>query len=646
MDEARWMAVIAPCHGLICDPVFLNFLDSDGSGSIRSEELKLAWKWLKEVLKNHQGVTQKSSSLVLQHLNLDSETGRQLHATAKQIFINLNCKDTDTITLEQTRDRQNILSAASCNGDGIIPPNAVEDPMIASLIRDIMATVGSERDLNGEQGVSKPLLDKFIAESQAFLAWHEMGLLDNNSATTKIMPRGEDTAKLFSVIQTIELKLDEYFLQCQLLLVDPSLKAPLDSLVSKAGVKLDFADQEAVLDYMKRAVLAESSRKQTISLKQNINPQYLAHLQNLFTVFFTKKTDSEISIQEWQELKAEFAPYRDWMANKSGALVKKLGAERVRFLNNASQIERLYHLIKADAVVAQELSGIALLEKTILFQRWLMDLLNNFISFSQLFEPDTKSLIQAGQLIMDGRHFDLTIPIIDRTSHRSVAVKSNICTIYLKIYKNMGGSRHEKEIATAVTAGSMNNLYVGKLGIFTDHHASKWDALIVDIITHPVSMSESMKMPFVKLGEFLSTQAERFSSSRYGEIEQSLGSSLDVADKALTLNQNKTPVALSPFGNMSFLMLGSGLSLAALGSSFAYIVKALSNVSFLHVFMVLLSIVILMAGPIVILSYLKLRRRDLGLFLEAGGWAINGSMPLTHSHGKLFTKILKYTDQR
>ena len=53
LDEALWAVTAMPADSVIMDREFLTFLDADGNGRIRPEELKNAVKWLTGVLNDY-----------------------------------------------------------------------------------------------------------------------------------------------------------------------------------------------------------------------------------------------------------------------------------------------------------------------------------------------------------------------------------------------------------------------------------------------------------------------------------------------------------------------------------------------------------------------------------------------------------------
>ena len=77
LDEALWAVTAMPADSVIMDREFLTFLDADGNGRIRPEELKNAVKWLTGVLNDYFGIDSASDTLCLSALNPDHPDSEQ-----------------------------------------------------------------------------------------------------------------------------------------------------------------------------------------------------------------------------------------------------------------------------------------------------------------------------------------------------------------------------------------------------------------------------------------------------------------------------------------------------------------------------------------------------------------------------------------
>ncbi|MDP8216132.1 MAG: hypothetical protein P9L98_02275 [Candidatus Kaelpia imicola] len=274
-------------------------------------------------------------------------------------------------------------------------------------------------------------------------------------------------------------------------------------------------------------------------------------------------------------------------------------------------------MIAKDLAAADDLNQIHNLEKLILYQRWLMELANNFVSFKNLYSPQNRSLLEMGRLVIDGREMTFTMKVQDRSIHKKIAGNSYIYLLYLEIT-----GRQEKdirfEIVAAVTSGNTGRLRIGKRGIFFTIDGIEWDAEIVDIVENPISLWESVRAPFKQITDLVKKQIDKFSKSRQDKLETAISSP-------------------SGSGIARDLLLGGGIAIAALGSSFAYITKAFSQVKLVHILGMLVGLAIVVILPGMIIGFTKIGKRDMSVLLEASGWAVNVQIRLNAALGRLFT---------
>jgi len=257
------------------------------------------------------------------------------------------------------------------------------------------------------------------------------------------------------------------------------------------------------------------------------------------------------------------------------------------------------------------------LEKVILYQRWLIVLANNFVSFADLYNPNTRALFEMGTLIIDERQIGFTMGVRDRQAHKKVSQRSSMHLLYVEVTGRQDTDA-KFEIVAPVTSGSAEGLHVGKRGIFFTVDGREWDAEVVDIVVNPISVSESVKVPFQKFAAFIRKQIEKMTKSS----EEKLVSKSSSASSS---------------GAARDLMLGGGLAIAALGSSFAYITKALSQVKPTQVLSALLGLAMVVLLPGILAGFVKIRKRDMSGLLEASGWAVNVHMRINTKMGRLFT---------
>ena len=619
LDVTHWAATSIPIDSLNCDHVFTSFLDTDQNGRIRTDEVKTAIAWLFRFHANRSRLSEYTDILRLSDIDNSHPEGQKLQSAAELILTNLNSPDAQNISLAQVRDVQSIMASAANNGDGIISPDATSDSALAQFMTSVMQTVGSVLDASGKPGISQEQLDAFFHEAKSYLAWKEAGEIPKGNDFTEVMPWGIETPEAFECITSLEDKIEQYFAQCVMVKFD---ERALDQmkLRQKEFEEIDFTDKSIMEARVKDAPLAVPNPEGILDVNTMINPLYAESLFNLHEKVLKRalgNTVKQFDRKQWVMVKNIFDAYKKWLKNEQGTKVRQLSVDRLRDYLHGSQKERVSELIANDLAVADDLNQIHNLEKLILYQRWLLELANNFVSFSNLYNPQQRAFFEMGTLVIDGKQVTLTMKVQDRQTHKKIAEKSNMYLLYVEIT-----GRQDKdikfEIAAVVTSGNAGRLRIGKRGIFFSIENKEWDAEIVDIVDNPISIWESVISPFQKFAGFIKKQIDKFTKSRQTKIETNL-------------------TAPSPSGVTRDLLLGGGIAIAALGSSFAYVTKALSQVKPVNILLALVGLVVVVLLPGMIMGICKIRKRNMSVLLEALGWAVNVHMRLNNTLGKLFT---------
>jgi hypothetical protein len=621
LDDAHWAATSVPINSLNCDYAFASYVDIDQNGRIRTDELKVAQAWLFRFLVNRSRLSEGTDVLNLSDIDASHPEGKKLQVAAELILTNLNLPDAKEISLAQVRDVQSIMASAANNGDGIIPPEATTDPDLVQFIVSVMETVGSALDASGKPGISEEQLKVFFHEAQGYLAWKAKGEIPKGDRTSEVMPWGAETPQAYELVVSLEEKIEQYFTQCAMVRFDERSAAQMQ-LRQKELEEIDFTDKSMMEARLKNAPLALPNPKGILELEAMLNPLYIERLFELKEKVLKRALGGsvkQLTEKQWDKVKAIFIPYRAWLEGKQGARVEKLGTDRLRTYLGGSYRHRTRELIAKDLAVADDLNQIHNLEKLILYQRWLMELANNFVSFANFYTPQRRSLIEAGTLVIDGREMTFTMRVQDRQAHKKIAENSYMYLLYLEVT-----GRQDKdikfEIVTAVTSGSTGGLRIGKRGIFFTIDGREWDAEVVDIVENPISPWESVKAPFKQFTGFIRKQIDKFSKSRQAKLEASVA-------------------APSASGITRDLLLGGGIAIAALGSAFAYITKALSQVKPVHILGMLVGLAAFVLLPGMIMGFVKIGKRDMSILLEASAWAVNVHMRLNATLGRLFTHI-------
>lgn len=626
LADARWVATSAPVTSFQCDPVFLQFLDTDHNDRIRTDEIRAALRWILQVLKQRLGLMGASDRLQLDDLDTEAPEGAGLRDAAQFILENLGAADRQTLSLAQVRDLQGILANARSNGDGVIPPHAVHNPQTAEFIRAVMTTIGSPPDAGGEAGMTRAHLDRFLDECRARLDWLSAGEPHDPEAARRLRPWGAQTDRAWNRLAPLRPKIDQFFAQCRLVRYDPRTKEIVTPAMDSWRA-IDHDDPQAIAQALRDEPLAPVNPEAILSFDEQLNPAYAEALDSLRLEVLQRALDrpslDRLDETQWRQVLDLFEPYRHWAESARGQAVASLDRATLESYLNGPFKEEIGQLIDADLVVADEIARIRSVEKLILYQRWLVEFINNFASFPALYDPARIALFETGTLILDGRELSFCLRVEDRAIHQSIAAHSGLYLLYLEIIGGSAEAAQTFQAVAALTADTAEGLYVGKHGVFYTTDGQEWDAIVREIVVNPVSLWEAFKAPFKKLGAFFNRQVERISQAQQTRLDQAMA-------------QPTTTGALRD------LLVGGSIAVAAIGGSGAYIAKAITDIvhqiNWQQFALALLALAVLVFAPILVLAWLRLRRRDLTTMLEASGWAINARMYLRGGLGRLFTR--------
>ena len=213
----------------------------------------------------------------------------------------------------------------------------------------------------------------------------------------------------------------------------------------------------------------------------------------------------------------------EWMSRKPATVVESLGIERVREILAGNGKAAIEELMAKDRAVEPEFTAITDLDRLVRYHRDLITLLKNFVSFSDFYTRKDKALFQAGVLYLDSRSCDLCIRVDDIAKHASLATMSQTYLAYCHCTrKNEEGYSTEMDIAAAFTDGDADCLMPGRNGVFYDRQGRDWDATIVKVIEHPISIRQAFWSPYKRIARMINEQIEKMAASR----------DKDVADKA------------------------------------------------------------------------------------------------------------------
>lgn len=648
LNDGRWLATSCPRFGVNVDATFLSYLDEDGNGRIVSDEVRRAVAWTFERLEPAPSWTTRQTSLPLKLIREETPQGKALVVAARHILENQNRPEATEITLEEIRNRQRIMANAVYNGDGVIPPECIEDPETRAFVHDLITAYGGLPDISGREGIGSSHLDRFVVEASAYLEWH--------AQRATALPYGESTPTMFEALKAVRDRAELFYAQCALVRFDPRVLEQA-RLREEELREMLWAPREVILEQLRRAPLATPNPESVLRFDEvnELDREAIARFRNALVLPLLGERD-QLHEAEWRSLVSAFANYERWLASKPTTPLEALGAEKLRAYRDAPFVENLRAMIEADQEVAAELQEIQNLEKLTLYHQWLWEFANNYVSFPRLFSPKERASFQMGTLVLDAREYSLALRVENRASHANLAKNAGLFLLYLRV---TGAHPSETfEVVVPVTRGSSIGLYVGRRGVFYGLDGKEYDAEITQIIENPINFWESIKEPFRRLRDLITTRAELIAQSVHKEaetrvtqvtsrLETGVQSSLRTAPQTEPSPEaSSPPAAPKTTAGARDLMIGTGFVVAGLATSLKFLADTAEKLrqpgALLRLFYVLSASAGAFLAAIMavtaLTAWLKLRRRDLGILLQAGGWAINGRIRVTAKMGRLFVR--------
>lgn len=656
LDEALWGATSAPANAFRADPELIKILDPAATGRITSNALKDAIRWLLAQLPKHDEITKEfNGSLQLKDIDASTPVGKALVNSANYILAELKAENKEAITLQQIRNFLDTVAKRPLNGDGVLSlaaagPNIIKpeaNDNIKNLITDTIAATGGTPDLDGTQGASEKNFNDFLAAAKEYLAWKKQGEIPEGQDKTDLMPFGPDTPALSALSQQHAPQVDNFFKLCDLLAFDQRLVQQALGPDNKAAA-FDPAKQEEVVAYINGLPFSEPVKEAKLTLDANkINPLYKGWWQQVIDKLVKPILGdglTEISRQDWAKIRATFAPYEAYLAAKKGASVEKVPADKLQaYLDNPNLVAETQELLNADKAVAETVKAAKEVEKLLLLRASLLRIVNNFVSFPELYDGNTNALFECGELVIDGRWFNVSFAVDAVPAHMAIAKTSLLCLLYAEIDKGAAGKFN---VVVPVTFGTQGNLAVGKRGVFFDLDGKEYDAKIVQIITNPICVSEALFAPFSKLWNIVEGKIEAWSGSAEKKLQADFTKAITPpapgAAPAPAPAPAAAPAAGAKPGDKSGMFLGVSVAIAALGSAFAFISKTLAGMTGLQIIITIACAILILMLPVSILAIIKLNKQDLSTVLEGSGWAINLRMRLTAKLRGQFTNFGKY----
>ncbi|HZW24009.1 MAG TPA: hypothetical protein VFF26_00865 [Gallionella sp.] len=631
LDQKLWAALSCPTRGIEFDARTLDVIDSDGDGQVRPNEVLEAIGWAGGMLKDPDLLIEGTDRLALSDIDDGNEAGRELLASARHILKSLGKPDAQEISLADMDDVEKLVAGQEFNGDGVICAEQIADAGLRAAVEDIAACAGSSADVSGQVGITQEIAGRFFDEAAAYEAWYAQGERD-----AAVLFLGENTLAAAQAYDAVRAKIADYFTRCRLAAYDTRAAAPLSRAVEdyqQLAAKSLSAQSTEVADFP----LATVEANKPLPLVGGVNPAWQARLAAFRTQVVQPLLGGAESLNdsEWEVLCARFAAFEAWQADKPQGNVERLGIARIREIISAGRRQQIDALIAQDKAVEAEVRAIRSVEKLLHYKRDLFKLVNNFVSFRNFYTGRDKAIFQVGTLYLDGRSCELCVKVEDVNKHAAFANMSGVCLVYCDCVRS--GGTEKMSIAAAFTAGDSDFLLVGRNGIFYDRKGRDWNAQIVRIVDHPISIRQAFWSPYKKLTKAISEQLQKFAASKASAVDDKMGKA--VAEGGKGVAEPAAPKPPFDVGKFAGIFAAMGLAIGAIGGILASIVSGVLGLKFWQIPLALIGLMLMVSGPSMAMAWFKLKRRNLGPILDACGWAINARAYINIPFGTSLTAL-------
>lgn len=641
LDQKLWVALSCPTQGVELDAATLALVDTDADGHVRAPELIAAIDWAIARLRSPD-VLIRAGELALADIRDDSDDLQRLLAATRRILASLGKADATHISVDDCTDIGRIFGGMPFNGDGVISAKGLSEDLQAA-IATLIDRLGPVADRGGEPGVNRATVDRFFDEGAALQAWRQ-----DARAAVSGLPESVSPADAFAALQAVREKVDDFFQRCHLAAFDPraanllngsedDLKRIGSQLLSGGAGSQDVATLP--LAYVRSGA--------SLPLNEQLNPAWTAAVQALQTQVIKPLLGdrSELSEAEWRALVARFADFEAWSAARPETPLDQLDAEALNALLTGDTKARLLDLVTQDEAAAEEAALICDVERLVRYVRDLAKLANNFVAFTDFYTRRDKASFQAGTLYIDGRSSDLCVKVLDAGKHATLATLSGVYLAYCECSR----PGEKLTIAAAVTAGDADQLMVGRNGVFYDRLGRDWDATVVKIVDHPISIRQAFWTPYKKVSRLIGEQVQKFAASKAQASTDFTSQAVAKAgDKVAAGAAPSAPPAAPPAppapvdaAKFAGIFAAVGLAIGAIGTALAAVVTGFLGLSAWQMPLALLGLMLLISGPSMAMAFFKLRNRNLGPILDANGWAVNTRARINIPFGAALTQLAK-----
>ncbi len=575
-------------------------LDADKDGRVRIPEVLSAVAWLKPRLASFDVLFQPAEGLRIEEIHASTEEGVLL----KRLLTKL--APDGYLTPAAMGTAFDAFRASDANGDGAIPPTAVAANL--QPIGEAMLAV------TGDAAITMETLDTFDTALKAYREWQAAEPSDRYP---------------IAAIRNQKAKIDAFFLNCDLLRYNP---AAMEAMPSPKSI-----------DALAEGPIAlPSGALRALPFAEGINPVCLADMAVIETLAKSIDAEAEALTPElWEAVQRKVADFGVWFDAKPASADGFMGMDAEGLtLASAPETRRAFEqAIEADLAQAPLAAAFDDLQRLVTLRLGFLRFLQNFVNVEGLYPPSPRALFQTGTLYLDGRACSLCFPIEQAAAaHAAAANNSNCCLVYCALSRPLEGAK--RTICAVFTAGTAETLAVGRNGIFVDLEGKDWEATVVQLKPNPMGMLEAFLAPWRKVADAFAEGVRKLIASKGDTATASM------VTKASSATSGTSAAPQASNGAMMASVATLGIALSFVATALTGILAALTHTPIWRIALAVLGIVLIVSVPNMILTWFRLRSRDLAPILNASGWAVNRRIGLTPMLGRFFTQRANYIGRR
>ena len=637
LDPKMWTVLSCPVQGLEIDEKSLSYVDTDGDGKIRINDVIKTASWVTGALLDQDSILAGKDSIELGQFNKEDASGAKLEASARQILANLG-KEGETISIADTADIAAIFAKTRFNGDGVITEASSDDADDKAAIAAAVAATGGVADRSGAMGVNADMIESFYKSLADYAAWHDSAVE---------LPFADQTDKAIAAYEALDAKVKDYFMRAKLAAFSPDSMSSLDVQTSRIEA-ISAENLTGKTDEIAAYPIARITGKAEIDLSEPVNPAWAAQFETIVSVA-VDPARKILTEADWNEIGTRFAAYSAWKNAKAGAAVEGLGIEAVKGFLAKDRKAALLELVAQDMALKEEASNIEMVDKFLHVYRDFYRLLRNFVTLNDFYAKDraVNAIFQSGRLIVDQRECRLCMKVLDAAKHNATAAVSGMYLIYCDCVAKDKPAK--LQIVAAMTVGDVGDIFVGKNAIYYDNSGSEWDAVITKIIENPISVAQAFWSPYRRMAKAIENLISKNAADKDAKIMSDATAKINAAPAALPAAgaapaADGKPAAAPPFdiAKVAGIFAAIGVAVGMIGTALSGLLKGLLALEWWQLIIVFVSIMRVISGPAMIMAWLKLRRRNIAPLLNANGWAVNAASKISIPFGETLTEQAKF----